>query len=256
MPTPKAAPKKATTATAAKPVAKKPAPAKPVAKKAVAAKPVAVKKPAPAKKPAAKAPVAVVKSPVVKKPAAKKPAVKKAAVAPAVKPAVKAVAKPVAAKKPAAKVAPADGIKKTAIPAKLASPVAIPLDAPATKEQAATITVVDLTTLNAAPSDHVVVAVSRPSDADYTVAFFGRKGGVAFREISISVTEKSKKRISAEKAITSVLKAVLSYENKRSQGKAFRGLTDLSAVITRTGTSTQKQLSVLLHLNPVQASAC
>lgn len=254
------------------------APKKPAATTA-AAKP-AAKKPAPAKKPAAKKPAASIKAPAVKKPAV----AKKAPTAPAVKPAVakkipaskkpvgtvlKAPAKPVAKApaKPRAKVAPADGIKKTAIPAKPAGTSFRQLQEDAglskateLKTTVATARPSDLnpaiTVLGAEPSDHVVLAHTNPLGSDYTVNFFaGVKGGSAYRQMHLTATQKSKKRLSIEQTINSVLKAALGYENKRSQGKAFRGITALSVVVTRNSTSVTQPLSILLHLNPLQAMA-
>lgn len=271
MPAPKKAvvPKKATTTAAAKPAAKKPAPAK---------------------KPAAKKPAASIKAPAVKKPAvAKKAPTVPAVKAPSAKPALKAPAKPAAVKKPVAKIGAADGIKKTAIPAtpiakpapkraaakpavkpkaevKAAVSRAVPAGFSGTmksddqlKETVATARPSDLgeevTVLSADPTDHVVLAQTNPLGSDYTINFFSGKGGVAFRQLHVTAQQKSKKRLAIEVTISSVLKAVLGYENKRSQTKAFRGLTKLSVVVTRNSTSVTQPLSVLLHLNPLQAMA-
>lgn len=224
--------------------------ATPVAKKPVA------KKPAPAKKPAAKAPVAAIKAPVVKKPVAKKAPATPVAKAPKPKLAIKAPAKTTAVKKPVAKVGLADGIKKTAVAAKPAVDIkaAVAKALPTGFEQRTLMTVATVTVLSAEPSDHNVLAQTAPLGADYTVNFFNGKGGVAMRQIHVTAEQKSLKRLSIEVTLVSVLKAVLGYENRRSSNKAFRGLTELSAVITRNGTATTAPLSVLLHLNPVQAS--
>lgn len=271
MPAPKkaAAPKKTTATAAAKPAAKKPAPAK---KPAVAKKaPTAPVVKAPAAKPALKAPA---KPTAVKKPVAKIGAadgIKKTAIPAKVTEAKKPVAKSATAKNldkmaATARDATSRGVKaglKPKAEVKAAVAKALPVgfsNASDLKETVATARPSDLgeevTVLSGEPTDHVVLAHTNPLGSDYTVNFFaGVKGGSAYRQMHLTATQKSKKRLSIEQTINSVLKAALGYENKRSQGKAFRGITALSVVVTRNSTSVTQPLSILLHLNPLQAMA-
>lgn len=281
------APKKPAVTTAAKPVAKKPAPAKKPAtpkKPAASIKAPAVKKPAVAKK-APTVPVAAKPAPAKtrapkltpgKKPVGDVPATPLGKAVAGDKPtAGKATAKPTAAKKPVAKVGAADGIKKTAIPAKVTETkkpavkaaikagvkpavevkAAVAKALPAGFSKTAESLAVTPLTLSNEPSQHTVMAQTNPLGSDYTIAFFAPKGGlsVAVRQLHVTATQKTKKRLPVEETVTSVLKAVLSYENKRSQNKAFRGYETLSAVVTRNSTSVTQPMSFLIPLNVLQA---
>lgn len=95
-------------------------------------------------------------------------------------------------------------------------------------------------------------AASKPGD--YLVSIYSNNGGPAVRQVHVTLETLAGPVTHAAKALN-IATAVCAYENRRTQGKAFRGLTGLSIQVLEYGNEENPEpRSYLFHVNPAEAS--